>query len=110
MRLFYRAVVGIPSDRNWRYQLAGGINLMAALHRSSLLLRRNTFDRSALGVDYRRRRYRRHYLNILSAASTPDPFLSPHFPLIPSLSCLCLFRFYRNSRILFFLAGKARPR
>lgn len=47
-RLFYRTV-GIPSDRNWRYQLAGGINLMAARHRSSsLLVRRNVFDTGAL--------------------------------------------------------------
>lgn len=81
-RLFYRAVVGIPSDRNWRYQLAGGINLMAARHRSSsLLARRNAFDTGALGVDYRCRRYRRHYLNTLSAAATPGR--SSPFPIFP---------------------------
>lgn len=60
---------------------------MAARHRSSsLLARRNAFDTGALGIDYRHRRYRRHYLNTLSAASTPADRFSLHCPFVRSLS------------------------
>lgn len=73
---------------------------MAARHRSSsLLARRNAFDTlGALGIDYRRRRYRRHYLNTLSAASIPDRYSLPCSALFPFRATA---GFDRNSCLLF---------
>lgn len=100
-RLFYRAIVGTTSDRNWRYQLAGGINLMATRHRSSsLLLRRNASDMGWLSSPSLSSSLLEYPIGRFNLPLTPlsFPFRSP----VLFLSCISI-RFCRNSCLSFSL-------